>query len=103
MNLPNTKSWSKKAMIEPTCKKLLKLNVKGKNVKYIRCNEGGENWGLMNHLQSSDWKLPIQFEFTVRDSLQRNHLAEVALSTIDGCGRAIMSAAKIPKNMGHLF
>jgi hypothetical protein len=45
---------SKKAMIEPTCEKLSKLNVKGKNVKYIRCNDGGENRGLMNRLQSSD-------------------------------------------------
>jgi hypothetical protein len=94
---------SKKAMIEPTCKKLFKLNVEGKNVKYIRCDNGGENRGLMNCLQSSDWKLPIRFEFTGRDTPKRNHLAKIALSTIAGHGQAIMSAAKIPKNMRHLF
>jgi hypothetical protein len=66
-------------------------------------DDGGENWGLMKRLQSSDWKMPIRFEFTGRDTLQRNHLAKVALSTIAGRGRAIMSAAKIPKNMRHVF
>ena len=94
---------SKKAMIEPTCEKLFKLNAEGKNVKYIRCDDGGENRGLMNRLHSSDWKLPIRFEFTGRDTPQRNYLAEVALSTIAGRGRAMMSAAKIPKNMRQMF
>ena len=94
---------SKKAMIEPTCEKLFKLNAEEKNVKYIRCDDGGENRGLMNWLHSSDWKLPIRFEFTGRDTPQRNHLAEVAFATIAGHGRAIMSAAGVPKHYRENF
>jgi hypothetical protein len=47
--------------------------------------------------QGSDWKIPVQFEFTGRDTPQQNHLAEVAFSTIAGRGRAMMSATKVPK------
>jgi hypothetical protein len=34
---------------------------------------------------------------------ENNHLAKVPLSNIVGFSKAIMSAAKIPKKMGHLF
>ena len=50
-----------------------------------------------------DWKLPIKFEFTGRDTPQRNHLAEVGLATIAARGRAIMSAAGIPKELRQKF
>jgi hypothetical protein len=40
---------------------------------------------------------PVQFEFTGRYSAQQNHLAEVGFATIVGFGRAMMSAAKVPK------
>jgi hypothetical protein len=85
-------------MVEPTCEKLFKFKSEGKPIKYIRCDDGGENIGLMNRLQGSDWQLLVQFEFTGRDTPQRNHLAEDAFATIAGCGRAIMSAAGVPKN-----
>jgi len=94
---------SKRDMIEPTCEKIFKWQSEGKSIKYIRCDDGGENRGLKNRLQSSDWKIPIKFEFTGRDTPQRNHLAEVALATIAGRGRAIMSAANIPKEHRRLF
>jgi hypothetical protein len=64
---------SKKAMIEHTCEKLLKLRSDGKLVKFICCDDGGENRVLMNGLQGSDWKIPVQFEFTGRDTPQQNH------------------------------
>jgi hypothetical protein len=89
---------TKKDMIEPTCEKLFKWKNEGKPIKYIRCDDGGENRGLKNRLYSSDWKLPIKFEFTGCDTPQRNYLAEVSLATIAGRGRAIMSAAQIPKD-----
>jgi hypothetical protein len=50
-----------------------------------------------------DWKFPIKFEFTVRDTPQQNYLAEVSLATIAGRGRAIMSAAQVPKDFMKLF
>jgi hypothetical protein len=79
-------------MIEPTCEKLFKLKSQGKAIKYIQCDDGGENRGLMNQLQGSDRKIPVQFEFTGRHTAQQNHLAEVGFATIAGCGRASMPA-----------
>jgi hypothetical protein len=61
---------TKKDMIERTCEKLFNWKNEGKPIKYIRCDDGGENRGLKNRLYSSDWKLPIKFEFTGRDTPQ---------------------------------
>jgi len=89
---------SKNAMIEPTCETIFNLKEENKIVKYIQCDDGGEN-----RLNSVDWKLPIKFEFTGRDTPQRNHLAEVGLATIAARGRAIMSSTEIPKEFRHKF
>jgi hypothetical protein len=88
---------TKKAMIEPTCEKLFKFKSQGKAFKYIRCDDSGENRGLMNRIQGADWKIPVQFEFTGRYIPPRNHLADVGFATIAGRGRAMMSATKFPK------
>jgi hypothetical protein len=47
--------------------------------------------------------MPIKFEFTGQDTPQRNYLAEVELATIASRGRAIMSAAAIPKELCQIF
>jgi hypothetical protein len=47
--------------------------------------------------------MPIKFEFTGRDTPQRNYLAKVGLATIASRGRAIMSAAAIPKELRQKF
>jgi hypothetical protein len=58
---------------------------------------------LKNRLHSVDWKLPIKFKFTGRDTPQRNYLAEVGVATIAARGRAMMSAAKVPKELRQIF
>jgi hypothetical protein len=40
--------------------------------------------------------LPIEFEFTARDTPQQNHLAEVGFATLANKGRAIMYHANVP-------
>jgi hypothetical protein len=47
--------------------------------------------------------MPIKFEFTGRDTPQRNYLAEVGLATIASRGQAIMSAAAIQKELRLTF
>jgi hypothetical protein len=47
--------------------------------------------------------LPIKFEFTGRATPQRNHLAEVGFATLAARGRAIMSSARIPKELCQMF
>jgi hypothetical protein len=62
---------SEQGMIEPTCKKLFKIN-ENNPVKYIRCNDGGENKGLQNKLEGAEWKLPIKLEFTGRTPTKKS-------------------------------
>eukprot|EP00957_Ditylum_brightwellii_P198760 15150227-Ditylum_brightwellii.AAC.2 len=42
------------------------------------------------------WKLNLVFEYTARDMLQQNSLAEVSFATVGNRGRAMMIAANIP-------
>jgi hypothetical protein len=58
---------------------------------------------LKNCLHSVNWKSPIRFVFTGRDTPPRNYLAEVGLATIAARGRAMMIAAKVPKELHQFF
>lgn len=87
---------SKDGMVEPTCETLDKWRQEGKPVKYIRCDNGGENIKLKARAESADWKFGIDFEFTGARTPQRNHLAEVAFATISNRGRALMVRANVP-------
>jgi hypothetical protein len=90
-------------MIDATCEQIFKFKQENKLVKYIQCDDADKNQGLKTRLQSFKWKIPIKFEFTGRNIPQRNHLAEVALAMIASRGRAITSAAVIPKELRQKF
>ena len=65
MGLKTTKFIpTKDAMVEPTLKELQKLKHLNKDVKFIRCDNGGENIALKKKCESAKWKLGVQFEFT---------------------------------------
>jgi hypothetical protein len=69
----------------------------GKQVKYIRLDNAGENKKLKTRSDSADWKLNIDFGFTSRDTPQQNHLvAELGFATIANRGRAVMHRANVP-------
>jgi len=94
---------TKNEMVEPTCEFFNKLKNEDMPVKYLRCDNGGENLLLKKRLNSADWKLNVELEFTGRDTPQRNYLAEVGFHVISNRGRAIMHAAKVPKNYRYLL
>jgi hypothetical protein len=54
-------------------------------------------------MNSSDWKMGIKFEYTGRDSPQRNSLAEVAFHTIASQGRAMLNAANVPREFRFML
>jgi hypothetical protein len=56
--------------MEPTCILINKWIASGKNIKIIRCNNGGKNHALEKRIKSSDWKLNINFKYTGRDTPQ---------------------------------
>jgi len=87
---------TKNGMVEATCEQLFKWKQNGKEVKFIRLDNAGENKLLKTRADSSDWKLGIEFEFTGRDTPQRNHLAEVSFAVVASRGRAMMHRANVP-------
>jgi hypothetical protein len=90
-------------MVEPTCQLVQNLRNTGKDIRIIRCDDGGENRALENRINSSDWKMGIKFEDTGRDTPQRNSLAEVAFHTIASQGRAMLNAANVPREFRFML
>ena len=66
-------------------------------IKYIHCDNAGENIALQQQLKNAGLK--IQFEFTVPDTPQQNGIVEHAFPTLMGCTRAMMNYAGFNKNM----
>ena len=79
---------TKNGMIEPTCVQINQWHQNGMIVRYLRCDNAGENKKLEERINGANWKLNIQFEYTARDTPQQNHLAELAFATIANRGRA---------------
>jgi hypothetical protein len=94
---------TKDGMVEPTCEQLHRWKAAGRAVKYIRLDDGGENKALQKRALSDAWKLDIEFEFTGRDTPQRNHLAELGFAILANRGRAILGRANIPFAIRHLL
>jgi hypothetical protein len=66
-------------------------------VKTIRCDNTGENTKLQKRLQSKDWKINVEFEYTARNTPQQNHLAELGFAIVFNQGCAMMSRrANVP-------
>jgi hypothetical protein len=73
---------TKNGMIEPTCEQFYKWKQSGKQVKYVRLDNAGENKKLQKRCESSDWKLGIKFEYTAHATPQQNSLSEVGFTMI---------------------
>jgi hypothetical protein len=94
---------TKDGMIEPTCEQIGKWKNASVKVKFIRCDNAGENKKLTQRTESSDWKFGINFEFTRRYTPQRNHLEELGFATLYNKGRAMMIKANLRKNFRYLL
>ena len=73
------------------------LKNKGKIVKYIRCDNAGENKKLKE--KCDRLKLGIEFEFTAPKTPQQNGIVERKFATLYGRGRALLNRAKFNRNM----
>ena len=93
--------YAKSGMVEPTCEKIQKWKSAKMPVSIIRCDNAGENKKLKDRLQSKDWKLDIDFEFTARNTPQQNHLAEIGFTILFNRARAMMHRANIPLDMRY--
>jgi hypothetical protein len=59
---------TKNGMVDPTCATLHQWSTKGMKTLFIRCGGAGENHSLEETLHSSQWKMPIEFEYTARNT-----------------------------------
>ena len=75
------------------------LQNQNKQVKFIRCDNAGENISLQQALDSEG--MNIKFEFTARETPQQNGKVERAFATLYGRMRAMMVAAKWDDEMKH--
>eukprot|EP00957_Ditylum_brightwellii_P197981 15083134-Ditylum_brightwellii.AAC.1 len=90
---------TKSGMVEPTLEQFHKWQQQNILVKFVRCDNAGENKSLEKRAKSSDWKFDITFEYTARDTPQQNHLAELGFSVLAARGRTLMYRANVPKHM----
>ena len=73
------------------------LRNKGKTVKYIRCDNAGENIKLKEECDRQ--KLGIEFEFTAPNTPQQNGVVERKFATLYGRGRALLNKAGFNRKM----
>ena len=71
------------------------------NVRYIHCNNVGENEALQQQLNREGSKIP--FEFTAPDTPQQNSVVEHAFPMLMGCIMAMMIYAGFSKSMWQLM
>ena len=93
----------KSDMVEPSCVKFNKWHHHGVGITKLCMDNAGENKILKERLQSSDWKLPINVEFTARDTPQQNSPVEVKQATIFNCASAKLNYANVPYKLGGKF
>ena len=75
------------------------LMAQDKKVKYIRCDNAGENHALKNKMDLEG--LNVKFEFTARMTPQQNGKVERAFATLYGRMRAMMTAANFDTKEKH--
>jgi hypothetical protein len=75
---------TKNGMVDPTCELFNKHKVQGRPIKIVRCDNGGENLKLEKVANGEKWKLGIEFEYTGKQTPQRNAVVERGFATIGG-------------------
>ena len=82
---------------------LRKMKTRGKPVKYIRCDNAGENRDLRNKCKESHDLNDITFEFTARESPQFNGKIERKFATMWNRARVNNLAAKLSSKLKKLL
>ena len=78
------------------------LKTKGFEVKYLKCDNAGENKTLMQVLkkwENRDLFPNIEFEYTASNTPQQNAKVERKFPTLYGCMRAMMFNAGLTKSL----
>ena len=90
---------SKKQQVSVLVGFIKKLKEIGQPVRFIRCDNAGENLSLKKQLDSEGSN--IRFEFTARHTPQQNGKVERAFATLYGRMRAMMISAGLDESSRH--
>jgi len=80
-------------MAEASHKLFKSMKDKGLNTKFVRMDNAGDNKLLEQKTKSKDWQSGWHVEYTLRDTWQRNPLADLEFATIGNKGRALLVCA----------
>ena len=69
-------------MVEPTCVQFEKWRNDKKPMRMVQQDNAGVNEKLQASSDQAAWKLHIQFEYTAKDTPEKNHLAELGFITL---------------------
>ena len=70
-------------------------NMEGKKVKYLRCDNAGENVSFQERCKKEG--LDVEFEFTAPDTPQQNGKVERKFATLYGKVRSMLNRARLPE------
>jgi hypothetical protein len=90
---------SKSDLAETLCEKFSKDRGNGMPVKYVRCDNAGENTKFKERANSVEWQLNI--DFAPRATPQHNSLAETGFATLLKKARALMADANVPLELRY--
>ncbi len=88
----------KNECIESMCQRIQAQTARGYPVLTMRQDNAGENKKLEKILQSADWKLPVNMEYTAANTPQQNALVEVEFIYLAAKTRAAMHTAELPRD-----
>lgn len=91
---------SKEGQVSVIIGLIKRLNNDGKTVKFIRCDNAGENVALQNRIEEEG--INVSFEYTARQTPQQNGKVERAFATLYGRMRAMMIGANWSEEMKRM-
>ena len=77
--------------VEPMCEQFRKWEPVGLSVKFVWCENAGENKSVEKAANRRLRKLNIIFEYTARHTPQQNHLVELGLTILANRARAMLN------------
>jgi hypothetical protein len=72
-------------------------------VKYLQCDNSGENYDIQNYLRERSPRMRCKFEFTALDSPQQNGKVERKFAALYGRVRAILNCAEFTENLRNVM
>ena len=85
----------KNNVIETMYERVQKTKNSGTTVTYLRQDNVREELKIQSRCESAYWKLTVKFEYTAKETPQKNLMSETAFTTLAARGRVILTAANV--------